>query len=861
LVTGTHMKIISLTLTGNVKMTLRHITYVTYQPKRDIQLILGSNGSGKSSLLWELSPLPADPDHYEKSGSKVIELEHAGETYRMSSWFEPSGKHSCMRLRDEEELNPGNTLTVQKELCEKLFNYNIAVHQVMMGRDGHRFSTMMPKVRREWITRLSPTDFDYALKIFRQVQEALRDSSGSLKTAKQMLVEKEAQVTSIVEQQKLEREIEQMHADLQIMLELRKPVEEDSQNIAMRVNDGRTRLRAIATQLLCMKIQHPYALYGEPAQAVMVRNDWGELTSVKFTSIAHVSEYIQALKVQMAQVQTRIDEASRNHQKLKKTVDVLEQTGAKSREGMLNDIAQFKKAQDEHLAQCKLKDVIVLDAIDPRLAQAALESVTEPLYRLLADFPENQDKRFSKAVKETLLAKKQVLKDSVIGVQEKINKLQAELNHHRHHSNDKLISCPSCRHQWIPGNPEKTIKELQLIVDPLTEGVKTFEAQLVEVDAKLAELDAYFAQYRQFIDLTKSAPILNPLWAYLAAKQFLVEQPKRILGVVASFEADLQQLREIRKLGEQIEETEKLMAAAAGLGDANLATSQAELKEVESQIETHTQMLTQYRLWLNRYESYRKSLAEAESLGQQVTTLQTQLIGWQDDAIETLRREMLNHAIRQFQVSLNSKESTLASISAKRTEVNHLTNQIQFHEEGVVTFKAMRDELSPSEGLIAKGLLGFVQSLIEEMNLTIGHIWAYPMTIQDCASMVDESAELDFAFPLQVNHHARPVPDIRYSSEGQKEVIDLAFKLVVMKYLNLDCDILYLDEFGSKMDTAHKQAAAQAITRIIQDYGFGQVFMVSHDTHIHGALQADVNVLDAANIITPEVYNQHLELQ
>jgi ABC-type sulfate/molybdate transport systems ATPase subunit len=82
-----------------------------------------------------------------------------------------------------------------------------------------------------------------------------------------------------------------------------------------------------------------------------------------------------------------------------------------------------------------------------------------------------------------------------------------------------------------------------------------------------------------------------------------------------------------------------------------------------------------------------------------------------------------------------------------------------------------------------------------------------------------------------------------------------------MKYENLDRDILLLDEFGKAMDTAHKHAAAQAIGRIIQDYGFGQIFVVSHDAHIHGALQADVNVLDAANIITPEVYNEHLELQ
>jgi DNA repair exonuclease SbcCD ATPase subunit len=852
------MKIISLTLTRNVKIMLRHISYVAYQPNREVQLILGTNGSGKSTLLWELSPLPADKDHYETDGSKVVEVEHNGELYRLSSWFEPTTKHSFVRVSDKEELNPGNTLTVQKELCEKLFNYTSAVHLVLLGKD--RFTNMQPKARREWITRLSPTSYDYALKAYRSVQEEVSYHQKALKNVRLQLVEKEAQVTSIETQKKLEQEIEQMHADLQIMIELRKPVEEDSQSIDRKLVDGRARLRMIATQLLCMKIEHPYSLYGEAEDSIKVRNDWGELENVKFTSTGQVTDYIQALKVQMAQVQTRIDEASRNHQKLKKTAEVLEQTGLKSRESMQKEITGFREAQTKHRDQCKYRDgEIHYTNLDPRQAQSALDSVQPYLIQLLADFPENQDKRFSKAVKESLVAVRLELKTKIGEKQKVLHQINAQISHHHDHSNTKLISCPECRHQWIPGNSLQLISELKTRSETEEKEIKELEEKFADNEGKIVELEAYFAKYRQYVDLTKSSSILYPLWLYIADNNLLINQPKRVLSVLSAFESDLQQLREVQLLEEQIFETEKLIAAAAGVGDANLATTLAELKEVESLIEAHTQTLTQYRVWLNRYEAYRKGLAEAENLGQQVQILQTQLSAWQDDAIETLRREMLNHAIRQFQVSMNAKEASLASITAKRTEINQLTSQIQVHEESVQTFKAMREVLSPTDGLIAQGLMGFVQSLIEEMNLTISTIWTYPMSIQDCRSMVDESAELDYAFPLQVNYQPRPVPDIREASNGQKEVIDLAFKLVLMKYYNLD--ILYLDEFGAAMDAAHQHAAAFTITKLTQDYGFGQLFIASHNTHIHGALQADVNVMDSANISTPEVYNEYLELQ
>lgn len=851
------MKIISLTLSGYVKTMLRHFNYLSYNPKSAVQLILGSNGSGKSGLLWELSPLPADKDHYTTDGSKVVEVEHGGELYRLTSWFDPTTKHSFLRVRDAEELNPGNTLTVQKELCEKILNYTFALHLVMVGKD--RFSSMLAKTRREWITRLSPTNYDYALRAYRLVQEEVSYHQKALKHVKLQLVEKEAQVTSIDTQKKLEQEIEQMHADLQVMIELRKPVEEDSQSLNTKVSEGRARLRAIATQLLCMKIEHPYSLYGEPENEVMVRNEWGELETVKFTSTAQVTNYIQGLKVQMAQVQTRIDEASKNHEKLKKTAEVLQQTGQKSRESMERDIEVLRNHAQEHQDKLRFKEAMALDHVDPRLAQPALDSISETLYRLLEDFPANQDKRFSKAVKETLLAARLELKTKLDDKQKGVHHLHAQINHHQNHSNDRLLSCPACRHQWMPGDKSQAIKELQAKVDIEGEAIAVLEKQLAEKDENIAELDAYFIQYRQYVDLSKSAPVLNPLWVYLAEKQFLIEHPKRILSVLSGFSEDLQQLREIRHLEEQIIEVEKLKSAAAGVGDASLATTLADLREIEQRIEGETRTLTQYRTWLNRYESYRKALIEAENLGGQITVLQANLTTWQDDAVETLRREMLNHAIRQFQVSMNTKEATLASISAKRAEVNQLTSQIQVHEEAVQTFKAVREVLSPTDGLIARGLLGFVQSLIEEMNLTIGQIWTYPMAISDCRSMVDESAELDYAFPLKVNHQPRPVPDIREASEGQKEVIDLAFRMIVMKYYGLD--ILYLDEFGARMDTAHQNAAAFAINKLIQDYGFGQIFIVSHNAHIHGAIQADVNVMDAANIITPEIYNENLELQ
>ena len=54
------MKIISLELEGAIRLELSGIKNLKITPETSITAIIGSNGSGKSSLLHYLSPLPAD---------------------------------------------------------------------------------------------------------------------------------------------------------------------------------------------------------------------------------------------------------------------------------------------------------------------------------------------------------------------------------------------------------------------------------------------------------------------------------------------------------------------------------------------------------------------------------------------------------------------------------------------------------------------------------------------------------------------------------------------------------------------------------------------------------------------------------
>ena len=69
------MKIIELHLKGYERLFLGSINEVIYKPENRMQVILGSNGIGKSSLLYMLSPLPADINaDFVEDGFKIIKI-------------------------------------------------------------------------------------------------------------------------------------------------------------------------------------------------------------------------------------------------------------------------------------------------------------------------------------------------------------------------------------------------------------------------------------------------------------------------------------------------------------------------------------------------------------------------------------------------------------------------------------------------------------------------------------------------------------------------------------------------------------------------------------------------------------------
>ena len=169
--------------------------------------------------------------------------------------------------------------------------------------------------------------------------------------------------------------------------------------------------------------------------------------------------------------------------------------------------------------------------------------------------------------------------------------------------------------------------------------------------------------------------------------------------------------------------------------------------------------------------------------------------------------------------------------------------------------KSAIEALSPSGGLIADSILSFIKNLVTDMNYIINSIWSYDLEIKACDL---ENGDLDYKFPV-VSDSRGFTEDVGLTSSSMKEVIDLAFKIVAMKYSSMEDYPLFLDEFGRTMDMSHRVRAYSAIDNVSSGI-FSQVFIVSHFSGVYNRFSdSDTIVLDSKNIsIDKKDYNSSI---
>ena len=824
------MRILRLLLIN--RKNISGLDYIDIDFSHDKHVILGSNGSGKSNLLSEMSALPPDANLYGSEGQKSIwfELDN-GDVVEFTS-YPNQKKHHCVYLNDDttRNVNVSGTITEQRELAKRFTGITqVYFDYFVLGKQS--FTATKAAFRRTIFDDLNTASYDYALGVHAKIKGDIRDNVAVLKHLTKRLTTLE-----------LERVDDARLKEMEDALTL---VSEELDGwYALRVKDRRSVTEIKRDAAKAAKDVAPYVT------SLCKRFD--KLVDTLATP-SDVKEALAVINAQTASVREHID---RLNSELAKRKNAL-RYDSKSKQALLENIAKLEAAMEAHDRNTKhtrySEYVSNLEELpNYQDFEKSLQLVVSALQSLPNDKTLQYDRKATDQAKEDLRG----LNTSLASLERQSREFQAALDHFKSHADKDKATCPNCKTMFVPfineldsAGIEAELKEVKALIDSVSN-------QKGELELAIMDAENYFDLRRFAAENIRAVPTISDWWL---SHGISLEAPIAATASLNAFNDTI-----INERVKRANATELCgLKAQLSLYDEMDAVREDELRKEVSSVDgeldsfndrlhlltENTNVLAKYGRCLNERLSHikavEKTLSTLESL--QLELRVSAMADFIDEHLRNLsaRRGQLFTAVQ----AARTNDDNIAKVKKEMIEKEALLADLQVLERA----------LSPLNGVIAEGMFGFITAFIELMNTYIGGHWHDPLTVMPC-KLNETGIELDYLFPVQT---LREMPnDISECSSGQKEIIDWAFREAGMLGLGLSTHPVLFDEWGVRMDEAHKNKTCELLGDLTERSNHDQVIIVSHLKMVHDAL-GDVRqlVLCDRNISISGNYNDHAILK
>lgn len=827
------MLITKLILHLSKRLAFNGIKTMTYEPHKTHQLILGTNGSGKSTIMAELSPLPANPQDFFTGGYKLIELTHKGKSYVLQNTFSGKGGGRHSFLCDDQELNVGATVTVQKQLVQEHFNLDQELFDLLIGLTN--FREMSPTQRRRWLVKMADDNMGDAIHLFNQVKSELRDKQAVLKHLSTNIVD-----MTIFNKETTERE--------ESLIKAKKVVDD--------LADG---LQKLLIDLPKPEDKNPLSTIG--VQTTLLDKHHRLLHNAR--RVSDMDKYLgEDLDKQKHQAQAKIEVYRKQREVLDKEAEsiqdvirMLTKEGASNLDDLIEKQQQLLDAKQT--IQVKIgtytKGNRTADQVTRMVNQT--NAVTQVLADILMELPDNSTGIITRDKAEEIRQLKEVQLSKRGELMFQIAKVKHLLSHF---NQDNTSTCPVCNHTYYLGVEGHTQEGLQTTLDTQNEALNTTEKTIAQCDEYQLQVADYTKQYRRLTTLMDDYPDLAPVWENVRKVSLTQQHPSVIQDLFNQWQQDVllwvdeHRLEEnLQNIGASIEALKSKVDESTNLTHERLNTIQAESTHLGQLMrDLHKDITT-----IEEIQQLQRNVKQySDAVMDSLKKINQAEIDHEMLALIDFIRQELNHAARE-QNRLTDEHNDLIQY---RTRMIELHQQVKDVSKDIETLKVLSDELSPVNGLIADYSLSFVKQFTDQMNSIINTIWTYDMQIRPSAVNDD----LTYKFPLYMANSDTETPDINRASTAQKGIIDFAFKLLLISYLGLQDFPLYLDELTPNLDETHRINIMAFVRDFVESGQCSQMFMISHYVDGNNVFpQAEFVILNDSNLLNkPLTFNTNVTL-
>lgn len=792
-----------LILTNYDRFFLNNIESIEFRPKQKLQLLLGTNGSGKSSLLSELNPLPINKNDFT-NGSKEITIEKDNNIFKLKS---TSNKNSF--ILNNTELNDGGTKTVQLNLVKEYFNLTPKYNNIILGTE--KLTAMSTNERKNILREMSTVDYSYGIYLYNTLKQELRDTVGYLKL---MQIEMNNDISNIV----------------------------NDEDILILKND----ITKCKNMIDSLSMSYSKSEEYKDIPIIDLNIDMDILDKNKLQAdLDYNNKFIINIEEEITNLNKEIDSLDDYSTTIKDSETL--NTKLKSLEDY------FKNINNKYNME-KYSPIDSKNRLD-KLLNSNLNNINIELSYL-------DNIIFTPTEHKELKSKLEILNNNLKIVSHGYDNNSKELEILLSNKTDNnKITCSSCGTMNYFGYSKE--KE-----DILQEKVNNFKIKYDELNSQYLELyEIYQKQKQKITYLQEIKEIISdlsviPLYTDLVKKYVndITSITSTMLNIIfKNIEDFLIDIKDYDSNNNELIEVK--LKISSGIEILNIYKRKY-IEDKDKLINKLNVLLDKKREVNSNIVIIKNNIEKCNIVNKHIETLNTIITNYKFNKKQIVinnKNTILTNTIRELKSLLITLEDKYNNIEKIKSRIEINKKHIDSHEDIRVALQYAINALSPTEGIIAKSINSFINVFLNEMNTIINSVWSYELTLLPC--QINESNDLDYLFAVKVADNKKDIKDVAYLSTSMKDIVDLSFKIVFMKYMKLTHMPLMLDEFGVFMDDTHRNKVYDVIENLLSN-NFSQIYFTANFKSIYGRfVDSDINILDDKNLELDDIfYNENLKI-
>ena len=802
------MRIIELQVKNHNKYSLNpELKEFTYRPDKLYQILLGSNGAGKSTTASLIYPYPEDSSVLGDNGHVKQTYEKDNKRYELSMVKNGSVTKYSFRV-DGTELNDGGKVTVQQSLVIEHLGIDADIQAVLT--DTLNFTDMPTASYKKWVTMLSSTDYDYVLNVYSLVVKKLSYVRNVLKHNNKKRASEEDKLGEF-DREATAEELEIKRKHLNKLMDLKVTVKEPEE------------LKDVSTSSL---VDYLDELNRDMAKSPI-------------NSVDELLETLDEIKVEIQSTSTLKEEIYR------KLESAREDIGEHFKIEDLPPKEDLKDKRDSLIAKIGDRTANdVLDGVEDK--HSTVQRVRDVVVRFIQQLPVNNG-YFNSADMEKTTNEVQSLKDKIKALNIPLTALDSKIKEQEHLRDMGETECPKCEHKWfLKYNPE-VHSLLSKDMEDKTARMASLESELLDREKYLEEGYAYNDTMTEIRKVRVNSKQLDDLmWRKLLIEKLIDKNPSEAAELVHSVWSMLGDNLTLKKNLEDLDSINKYLKLIHNIEENNSELAKRAESDLKKDLEHKLELTESLSKRLSLYEGLIGRVDRSNALRDELRAN----LAHNGDMLERMHQkqaqEVLNSDIYNIKSRIYDLEQIMTMLDISDHILAGIDDDLELYNKEADVLKIVIKELGPESGLIGSSLRDFLGNLVGNMNFYLEQVWAHDMIISPPPV---KNNKLSWKFPMMIADN--PVPHVSELSRGEKNMVNLAFKLIVMRILGLEEYMLILDEFGSNLDTEHRIKSMRFVSETLREYEFSNIFVISHFSEAYKSFphsDTDYNALHKINI-------------